>query len=43
MASLKTSDEKMVHETEKVVITGAHILFTSWTKSQVLLDFLTAG
>jgi hypothetical protein len=38
MARVNTSGEMMVHEAEKVVVAGAHIVFTYWTKSRVLLN-----
>jgi hypothetical protein len=40
MVSLKASGEMMVHEAEKVVVAGEHIIFTYWTNSRVLLNRL---
>jgi hypothetical protein len=38
MARRNTIGEMIVHEAEKVVVAGAHIVFTYCTKSRVLLD-----
>jgi len=40
MARLNTSGEMIVHEAEKVVVAGAYIVFTYWTKNWVLLNTL---
>jgi hypothetical protein len=36
MASLIARGGMIVHEAEKVVVVGAHIVFMYWTKSRVL-------
>lgn len=37
MASPNPSDVMIVHKVEKIIIAGAHIVITYWTKSRVLL------